>query len=93
MAKNELSTLITLVVKLFKSEFLLSNMKNSGKINTELEIALMNTIWNTEKSDTRVFIKTIWVIVKISLKISHFRPEKFLFKSMVFFDSKSINLY
>ena len=44
MAKNELSTLITLVLKLFKSEFLLSNMKNSGKINTELEIALMNTI-------------------------------------------------
>ena len=93
MAKNELSTLITLVLKLFKSEFLLSNMKNSGKINTELEIALMNTIWNTEKSDTRVFIKTIWVIVKISLKISHFRPEKLLVKSMVFFDSKSINLY
>ena len=93
MAKNELSTLITLVLKLFKSEFLLSNMKNSGKINTELEIALMNTIWNTEKSDTRVFIKTIWVIVKISLKISHFRPEKLLFKSMVFFDSKSISFY
>ncbi len=93
MAKNELSTLITLVLKLFKSEFLLSNIKNSGKINTELEIALMNTIWNTEKSDTRVFIKTIWVIVKISLKISHFRPEKLLFKAMVFFDSKSISLY
>ncbi len=93
MAKNELSTLITLVLKLFKSEFLLSNIKNSGKINTELEIALMNTIWNTEKSDTRVFIKTIWVIVKTSLKISHFRPEKLLFKSVVFLDSKSISLY